>query len=90
MFQNYPFNTGQATITGTATQIVPANASRSGIIITNLGTTDVYIIENNTGTTSTGDLLVGTKGATKAFTTTGAIWGITSGGSQTVSWLQTQ
>jgi hypothetical protein len=89
LFQNYPFDTGQVAVTGTATKIVAANAARSGLIITNLGTTDVWLIENSSGTTSTGDLLVGTKGATKAFTTTGAVYGITSGASQTVSFLET-
>jgi hypothetical protein len=90
VFQAYPFSTGQATMNGTASQIVPANSSRSGIVITNLGTVDVYIVENASGTTSTGQLLVGTKGASLAFSTTGAIYGVTSGASQAVSWLQTQ
>lgn len=90
MFQNYPFTTGQATVTAAATLIVAANASRSGIVITNTGTTDVYIIENTAGTTSTGHLLTGTKGASVAFSTTGPIYGITGGGSATVTYLQTQ
>jgi hypothetical protein len=90
LFQNYPFNTGQVAVTGTATLIVAANASRSGIQIENLGTTDVWIGENSSVTTSTGHLLVGTKGASVSFSTTGAIYGITSGASQSVSWLQTQ
>lgn len=89
-FQNYPFITGQTTITGTATQIVPANAARSGIQITNLGTTDVWLIENTSGTTATGHLLLGVKGASVSFSTTSAVYGITSGSSQAVSWLQTQ
>lgn len=89
-FQNYPYTTGQTAVLGTATQIVPANAARSGIQITNLGTTDVWLIENTSGTTSTGHLLLGAKGASVSFSTTGAIYGITSGASQTVSWLQTQ
>ena len=89
-FQNYPFSTGQATITATATPIVSANPARSGIVITNTGTTDVYLIENTNGTTSTGQLLPGTKGASIGFSTTGAIYGITAGGSAVITFLQTQ
>ena len=89
MFQNTPFQTSQKTVANTATQIVAANAARSGIVITNLGTTDVFIIENTNGTTSTGHLLPGTKGASVAFSTTGAIYGITTGASQAVSVLET-
>jgi hypothetical protein len=89
-FQNYPFTTGQTTVTSAATQIVPTNAARSGIQITNLGTTDVYLIENTSGTTATGHLLLGVKGASVSFSTTSAVYGITGGASQTVTWLQTQ
>lgn len=89
MFQYQAFSTGQATITGTATLIAAALSSRSGITITNTGTTDVYIVENNQGTILTGHLLTGTKGASLSFATTGAIYGVTSGGSATVTYLQT-
>lgn len=88
MFQNYPFSTGQATMTGAASQIVPANASRSGIVLTNTGATTVYVVENTAGTTATGYPLAAS--ASVAFSTTGAIYGITSGGSNVVGWLQTQ
>jgi hypothetical protein len=50
----------------------------------------VYIIENTNGTTLTGHLLPGVKGASIGFTTTGAVYGITGGGSATVTWLSTQ
>jgi hypothetical protein len=89
-FQFYPFKTSQVAVTGTATQIVAANAARSGISIENLGTTDVWLGENSAVTTSTGHLLLGTKGASVSFSTTGAVWGITSGASQSVSVLETQ
>ena len=90
-FQNYPFSTGQATITAAASLIVPANAARSGLVITNTSNTvDVYLIENTNGTASTGQLLPGTKGASIGFSTTGAVYGITAGGSATITWLQTQ
>ena len=89
MFQYQAFQTGQVSVLGTATQIVAAYPSRSGIVITNLGTTDVYLGENANVTTATGHLLPGTKGASVSFATTGAIYGITSGSAQTVSYLQT-
>jgi len=89
VYQNYPFNTNQVTVTGAATLIAAKNPSRSGIVITNLGTTDVYLIENTNGTTSTGHLLVGTKGASLGFSTTNAIYGITTGASASCSYLET-
>ena len=88
-FQNYPFSTGQATITATASPIVPYNAARSGIVITNTDATNaIYIIENTAGTTGTGHYLPA--GASIGFSTTGAIYGITSGPSVVVTFLQTQ
>jgi hypothetical protein len=89
VFQFYPFHVGQVSVTGTATQIVPANTSRSGIVIIQHGTTDVFLGEANV-TTSTGALLVGTKGAGLAFSSTSAIYGITSGAAQIISFLETQ
>jgi len=90
-FQNYPFSTGQAAVLNTATLIVAANAARSGITITNItGTAPVYIIENTNGTTNTGHYLAGTAGASVSFSTTGAVYGIVSSTTQTVSYLQTQ
>jgi hypothetical protein len=90
MFQNYPFSTGQVTVTAAATLIVAANAARSGLLITNTGTTVVYIIENTSGTASTGQYLAGSAGASLGFSTTEAVYGITGGGSATVTYLQTQ
>lgn len=89
-FQNYPFTTGQATVTGSVTLIVAKNAARSGLVITNTGTTDVYLVENTAGTTSTGQLLPGTKGASLGFSTTNAVYGVTSGGSAVLTWLSTE
>ena len=88
-FQNYPFSTGQAMVTATATPIVGANAARSGIVITNTDATNaIYIIENTSGTTSTGHYLPA--GASIGFSTTLAIYGITSGPSVICTFLQTQ
>ena len=88
-FQNYPFTYGQATCTGTATSIVAANQARQWITVVNLGTTDVYIGDANV-TTSTGQLLAGIKGASLTMQTTSALYGITSGSSQAVSYMSTQ
>ncbi len=88
-FQFNPFKTSQVTVTGVATLVSSANNARSGISLTNLGSTDVYYGENNTVTTSTGDLLAGTKGTVKGFSTTGAVYAITSGASQAISVLET-
>lgn len=89
MFQNTPFQTSQISVTGTATKLVSTNPNRSGFQVINLGTTDIYIGENATVTTSTGHLLVGTKGASISFATTGQVYGITGGGTQSVSILET-
>jgi hypothetical protein len=90
MFQNYPWSTGQSTLNGTASLIVAANPSRSGITINNTGTTPVYLVENSNGTVSTGYFLPGVVGASIGFATTAAIYGITSGASATVTYLVTQ
>jgi len=90
VYQFYPWATSQVTVTGTATQILALNNSRSGVSIENLGSTDVYLGENANVTTSTGYLLNGSKGASVSFSTTGAIYGITGGGSATVCVLVTQ
>lgn len=88
-FQSYSFSTGQAPVTGVASPIVGANAARSGIVISNTDATNtVYLIENTSGTTSTGHYLPA--GASIGFSTTLAIYGITSGPSVVVTYLQTQ
>ncbi len=90
MFQFVPFQTSQVSVAATAggTQLAPANNARSGVLIINHGTTVVYIGAQGL-TTSTGIFLAGTAGASVAFATTAPIYGITGGGSQTVSVLET-
>lgn len=90
MFQFYPFKTSQVSVGGTATQIAAINSSRSGVLLVNFGTTDVFIGPDNTVTTSNGQLLAGTKGTAIGFATTGTIYGITSGASQNIGVLETQ
>ncbi len=92
MFQFVPFKTSQVSVASTAngTQLTAANSSRSGIQITNLSSTDIYVGEQATGlTTSNGHLLLGTKGASISFSTTSAVYAIASTGSATVSILET-
>lgn len=89
-FQFYPYSTSQKTADSTAggTQLVAANKARSGLQIINTGTTDCYLGESGV-TTSTGHLLVGTKGASISFTTTQAVFAITGGSSATLTILET-
>jgi len=89
MFQYQAAQTGQVTVTAAATQIVPAFPSRSGIVINNTGSTACYIGENANVTAATGFFLPGTAGASVSFSSTGAIYGITAGGSAVLSFLQT-
>lgn len=67
--------TAQAAVTTTASQIVAARAGRGSVKITNLGTTDIYLGATGVSTT-TGDLLVGTKGASITIPTNAAIFAI--------------
>lgn len=82
--------TNQVTVATTVggTQIIPARIGRSAVTITNFGTTDVYL--GNSGvTTTTGSLLVGTKGASVTIPTSAAIFGIVATGTQAVSYTET-
>jgi hypothetical protein len=87
MFQFQAVQTGQVSVTGAATPIVTQYSSRSGITIVNTGATTVYIGENSSVTTATGYPLV--SGASVSFSTTGAIYGITSGGTNVCGYLET-
>ena len=82
------FDTNQVSVANTETLIVAANPTRRAVIITNLGTTAVYL-GNSTGvTTGNGDLLPGIVGASVTIPTTAAIYGIAATGSQSVSFLE--
>lgn len=79
--------TNQATVTTSATQIIAARTGRSRVTITNLGTTDVFI--GPTGVTATtGQILVGTKGASITLNTSAAIFAIVGTGTQAVSFIE--
>lgn len=79
--------TSQVSVATTSTQVVAARALRGSVKITNLGTTDVFI--GVTGvTTTTGDLLPGTKGASITVPTNAAVFAVASGAAQTVSVME--
>ena len=85
--ESYNIATAQVSVGATATQIVGARARRESVTIVNHGTTDVYI-GGPAVTTSTGLLLLGTKGASVVLDGSIAIYGIVATGSQTVSCLE--
>ena len=86
-------NTGQVSVASTATLIVNQNTGRKAVVITNLGTTAIYIgfgtntASNGPLSTSNGQLLPGVVGASLSIPSTSAIWGISSGASQSVSFM---
>lgn len=81
--------TGQEDVDATAggVQIVPANALRGDVTIVNGGTTDIWLGDSGV-TITTGVLLAGFKGAAITIPTTAAVYGITAGSAQTVSWIE--
>ncbi len=68
-------NTNQVSVGNTPTLIIAANTSRKRIVITNLGTTNVFI-GGSAVTTTTGQLLQGLAGYPLALYCTGAIYGV--------------
>lgn len=79
--------TAQVSVATTSTQVVAARTNRGSVKITNLGTTDVFI--GVTGvTTTTGDLLPGTKGASITIPTNAAVFAVASGAAQNVSVME--
>lgn len=64
----------------TATQIVGADATRSGIAIVNMGSNDVYIGFDNSVDDTNGFLLLGLKGATVTIQTAAEVWAFSTPG----------
>jgi hypothetical protein len=79
------FSTNQVSVGSTATLIVAQNHGRLSVLITNLGTTAIYIGDSPSVTTSNGQLLPGVVGASISLPVTCAIYGISSGAAQSVS-----
>lgn len=80
--------TNQVTVAATATLIAPARATRNAITVTNLSTVDIYLGVSGV-TAATGTLLLGAKGSSVTFPTVQAVYGISSTGSNLVSYLET-
>lgn len=78
---------GQVTAGTTATQIVAKRDGRLSVKITNLGTVDAFCGPSGV-TTTTGDLLVGTKGAAVTIPTTGAVFCVVGTGTQALSFME--
>jgi hypothetical protein len=81
--------TGQVSVDTTAggKQIAAARSTRRTITVVNHGTTDVYVGSSGVST-STGVLLLGTKGAAVTLCTTAAVYGIVGSGTQTISYFE--
>lgn len=78
---------GQVALSSSATQVVSTRATRRAVTIVNLSTTDIYV--GNTGvTTSTGQLLLGSKGAAITIETVTAVFAIVTTGTPSVSYLE--
>jgi len=80
------FDTGQVSCTGSATALVSQVQTRTGLLITNPGTVAVYV-GNASVATNTGAYLPG--GGSLSLPTKDAVSCISSGASQTVTYLET-
>lgn len=76
--------TAQVSVGTTATLLAAARVGRGSIMLTNLGTVDTWIGGSGV-TTTTGVLLVGTKGATLTIPTSAAVYGIVATGTNSIS-----
>lgn len=82
-------STGQVSVANTATQIVAANASRAGVVITNTSSTaTVYLGKDNTVTTTTGQALL--PGNSITLPVVGTVYGIVASSTQTVTYAEVQ
>lgn len=80
-------NTNQISVGSVSTLIIAANASRKRLVLTNMGTTNVFI--GNIGVTiGTGQLLLGIAGYVIPLYFTGAVYGIVGTGTQTIAYLE--
>lgn len=79
--------TGQVSVAATATQIIAANPSRQGVLVTNPSSSVTVYIGGSGVTTSTGAILPPLSSLTLPIT--GAIYGIVASSTQTVSYVET-
>lgn len=81
--------TSQVTVDASGTTLLVApRKSRAGVIITNLGTVDVFIGPASGVTTANGDLLAGIKGSFVTVPYNGALYGVVAVGTQAVSVME--
>lgn len=80
-------STGQVSVASTDTVVVASRAGRAAVNVVNHGTTDVFLGATGVSIT-TGVLLAGVVGANITVPTSGAVYGITAGGTQTVSFME--
>jgi hypothetical protein len=71
--------------TSAASPIIAARAGRRAVVVTQLGTTDVWLGPDNTVSPTTGALLKGVAGAAKTIPWTGAVYAVTASSTQRVS-----
>lgn len=76
--------TSQVSVAATATLIAALRSGRRSITVEQLGTTAVYLGGSGV-TTANGVLLAGTVGSSVTMNFTGALYGITASGTQTVA-----
>ena len=88
-YQYEPFNYGQVSVTSSPTQIVGINRARQAVK-SSITAQPTFISEMSNVTTSTGLLLVGTKGASLTISTTNAVYGVVSSSEEVVSYLEVQ
>jgi hypothetical protein len=82
------FAPGQATVTTTVASLVAARTSRLAVIVTQMGTTPVYLGSGSGLTYTNGLLLPGIVGASVSIPYAGAVWAVTASGSQAVSFAE--
>lgn len=78
---------GQVSVTGAATLIVAARTGRLNVELVLHGDVAVYVGAAGV-TTATGQLMTGVTGVGKLIATAAAVYGITTGGTVTVSYLE--
>ena len=87
--RNVTGRTGQVSVATTATLIVPANASRRSLKLTQItGTQIVYIGFTPAVSSTTGDYFSNVAGSTMTIYAKGAMYGIAASSAQTVSWME--
>ena len=80
--------TGQITITSDATQVIPENLSRAGIMITNTDTNNSVYIGNEDVLADTGEVLFPEESIT--IPVTNAVYAITDGPDILVTYMEIQ